>query len=381
MSIELFDYQKEALTRLKNGSILCGKVGSGKSLTSLFYYLNNHKGLPLYIITIAKKRDDKEWDNDLELLGISGTIDSWNNIHKYTDVKEAFFIFDEQRAVGYGAWGKSFVKIAHQNKWIMLSATPGDVWMDYLAVFLANRFYKNKTEFINRHVEYKPFSNFPQIKRYHDVQYLEKIRRRIVVPMKDTRTTQITRTYVNCDYDKELYLSVIKDRYNPYTGTPVNNASELTHILRRIVNTSPRRIENAITHIRVTKRIIIFYNYTYELEMLIEICNNLNRLFYQWNGKKHEPIPDSEEWVYLVQYTAGAEGWNCTVTDTMMFFSLNYSFRVMDQSEGRINRINTPYQNLQYIYLKAPNSIDDAIMRAIKTKGKFNERIWVNSLG
>lgn len=374
--VELFDHQKEALPKIKDGSILCGKVGSGKSFTGLFYFLQNHSDKKLYIITIAKKRDDGEWQKDLDTLGIDGVVDSWNNISKYTNISDAFFIFDEQRAVGTGSWGRSFISISKKNKWIMLTGTPGDVWMDYISVFIANGFFRTKSEFIDRHVEYKPFSNFPQVKRYHHVDELERYRRKIIVPMRDVRDTEINKVYVTCGYDRDLYNDVIKNRVNPYTGYPINNASELISIVRRIVNSSDRRIENATHHIDVNDRIIVFYNYKYELDILKSICEKLGRDFYQWNGQRHEKIPDTDKWVYLVQYTAGAEGWNCTTTNVEMFYSLNYSYKIMEQSEGRINRLNTPYKNLNYIYLKSPTSIDDSIHSSIKKKEKFNERNW-----
>lgn len=377
MTIELYDYQRRAVDSMHNGSVLCGKVGSGKSLTGLFYYMENHIDKPLYIITVAKKRNDREWHRDFEALGITGVVDSWNNINKYSDVKDAFFIFDEQRAIGYGTWGMAFISIARKNKWIMLTATPGDVWMDWMCIFIANNFYRNKTDFVEQHVEYNPYSKFPQIKRYHKTDKLERYRRYLAVPMEDFRTTKVHRQFITAQYDKELYESVKKTRFNPYTEEPIQNASEFTQVLRRIVNTSDRRRANVKQQIMTRDRIIIFYNYTYELDILKEICQELNRAFYQWNGSKHEPIPDSDSWVYLVQYTAGAEGWNCITTDTILFYSLNYSYRIMEQSEGRINRVNTSFKDLFYIYLKSPASIDDAIARSISSKKKFNERNWV----
>lgn len=376
MSVELYDYQESALANLKCGSVLCGKVGSGKSLTGLFFYKRNFSDLPLYIITTAKKRDDKEWEADLDILGLTAKVDSWNNVQKYVGISDAFFIFDEQRAVGTGSWGMSFVKIGRKNKWIMLTATPADVWMDMCTIFLANNFYRNKTEFINEHVEYQPFSNFPKIKRYHNIPKLEKFRKRVIVPMRDNRTTEIHRAYVNMDYDKELVLSVTKERFNPFTGEPIQSTSEFGHVIRRIVNTSERRIANAKEQIGCRDRIIVFYNYNYELEILKKICDELGREYFQWNGSKHERLPDQKKWVYLVQYIAGAEGWNCIKTDTILFYSLNYAYRIMDQAEGRINRINTTYKHLYYIYLKSPDSIDDGILRAIRSKGNFNERNW-----
>ena len=377
--IELYPYQRKAVDRLHNGSVLCGKVGSGKSLTGLFYYMENHIDKPLYIITVAKKRNDREWHRDFEALGIDGVVDSWNNIEKYTDVKDAFFIFDEQRAIGYGKWGMAFIHIAHKNNWIMLTATPGDVWMDWMCIFIANNFYRNKTDFVDQHVEYNPYSKFPQIRRYHKTDKLERFRKYLAVPMQDFRTTKLHRKYINADFDKDLYQTVVKTRFNPYTEEPIMNASEFTQVLRRIINTSERRRIHAKQEIMTRDKVIVFYNYTYELDILKEICQELDRAYYQWNGQKHEAIPDAETWVYLVQYTAGAEGWNCITTDTILFYSLNYSYRIMEQSEGRINRVNTSFENLYYVYLKSPASIDDAIERSIRSKKKFNERNWVES--
>lgn len=377
--IELYPYQRKAVDRLHNGSVLCGKVGSGKSLTGLFYYMENHIDKPLYIITVAKKRNDREWHRDFEALGIDGVVDSWNNIEKYTDVKDAFFIFDEQRAIGYGKWGMTFIHIARKNNWIMLTATPGDVWMDWMCIFIANNFYRNKTDFVDQHVEYNPYSKFPQIRRYHKTDKLERFRKYLAVPMQDFRTTKLNRKYINADFDKDLYKSVVKNRFNPYTEEPIMNASEFTQVLRRIINTSERRRIHAKQEIMTRDKVIVFYNYTYELDILKEICQELDRAYYQWNGQKHEAIPDAETWVYLVQYTAGAEGWNCITTDTILFYSLNYSYRIMEQSEGRINRVNTSFENLYYVYLKSPASIDDAIERSIRSKKKFNERNWVES--
>lgn len=377
--IELYPYQRKAVDRLHNGSVLCGKVGSGKSLTGLFYYMENHIDKPLYIITVAKKRNDREWHRDFEALGIDGVVDSWNNIEKYTDVKDAFFIFDEQRAIGYGKWGMAFIHIARKNNWIMLTATPGDVWMDWMCIFIANNFYRNKTDFVDQHVEYNPYSKFPQIRRYHKTDKLERFRKYLAVPMQDFRTTKLNRKYINADFDKDLYRTVVKTRFNPYTEEPIMNASEFTQVLRRIINTSERRRIHAKQEIMTRDKVIVFYNYTYELDILKEICQELDRAYYQWNGQKHEAIPDAETWVYLVQYTAGAEGWNCITTDTILFYSLNYSYRIMEQSEGRINRVNTSFENLYYVYLKSPASIDDAIERSIRSKKKFNERNWVES--
>ena len=401
----LYDYQWDAIERLRNGSILCGGVGSGKSRTAIAYYFCKECGgklngtelgfdddyVPmehpknLYIITTARKRDTKEWEKELVPFLISNnkdslyfgdmtvSIDSWNNVAKYQNVKDAFFIFDEQRVVGYGKWTHAFLKIAERNRWILLSATPGDTWMDYMPVFIANGFYKNKTEFITRHVVYKRFAKFPQVDRYLDQKRLWKLREKILVNMDYTRPTVAHHETFNVLYDRELYKMIMSKRWNIYKDTPIVNAAELCYVARQVINSDPSR-EEAILYLRQNHpKTIIFYNYDYELDILRHLDYGRGVEVAEWNGHKHEPIPKSKAWVYLVQYTAGAEGWNCIDTDTIIFYSLNYSYKIMVQSAGRIDRMNTPFKDLYYYRLRSSCPLDLAISRALKQKKNFNE--------
>ena len=395
MAATLYDYQWDAVNRMSNGSILCGGVGSGKSRTSLAYYFCKECGgklepeykpmthpKALYIITTARKRDTLEWEGEMagfclpEELKVN--VDSWNNIKKYVDVKDAFFIFDEQRVIGYGAWTKAFLKITKANNWILLSATPGDTWLDYIPVFIANGFYKNKTEFITRHVVYSRFSKFPTVNRYLDQGRLIRLRDKILVHMDYTRPTVAHHETVNVEYDRMLYKEIMARRWNVYTDMPIVNAAELCYVARRGLNSDPSRIQAVLDLQKQHPRIIIFYNYDYELELLrsAPFSNKVQRA--EWNGHKHEHIPNSKEWVYFVQYTAGAEGWNCVDTDTIVFFSLNYSYKIMVQSAGRIDRMNTPFHDLYYYRLKSSCPLDLAISRALKKKQNFNESRFLN---
>lgn len=396
--VKLYDYQRDAVKRLQNGSILCGGVGSGKSLTALAYYYEQQGGnldilsrcvrmkdpKDLYIITTARKRDTLEWEGELsnfllsthpDVNGYSNkvTVDSWNNIKKYADVEGAFFIFDEQRVVGSGTWVKSFLKIARRNDWILLSATPGDTWSDYIPVFIANGFYRNKTEFIREHVVYSRFTKYPKIDRYLETGRLIRLRNKILVDMDFERPTTAHHEDLYVEYNPTLYRDIFKTRWNPFEDKPIETASELCYLLRRIVNSDPSRIVRTMELVEEHPRAIIFYNFDYELEILKSAYYGEGVKVAEWNGHKHQPIPDCEKWVYLVQYTAGAEGWNCVKTDTVIFFSQNYSYKVMVQSAGRIDRLNTKYLDLYYYHLKSRSSIDIAISRAVKQKKKFNE--------
>lgn len=389
MKVDLFDHQKKALTKLHPGSILCGGVGSGKSITGIAYYIQYMKDqaeaafnppLDLYIITTARKRDTLEWehecarfglstDPECSIHGINVIIDSWNNIHKYEKAKGGFFLFDEQRVVGYGAWVKSFLKITKSNPWILLSATPGDTWMDYVPVFIANGFYKNKTEFCRRHVVYNRFAKYPQVSRYVEEKRLNRLRNDILVTMDFQRETVAHHEKVVVGFNRELYDTVMRSRWNIYKDQPVAEASELCQTLRRVVGSDPERTEAILRILKEHRKAIIFYNYDYELEIL----RNLPIRKAEWNGHKHEPIPEGDEWIYLVQYTAGAEGWNCVTTDTIIFYSQSYSYKAMIQAAGRIDRLNTPYKDLWYYHLVSMSKIDIAIARALRNKKNFNE--------
>lgn len=397
MTLSLYDHQLSAIELLESGSILCGGVGSGKSRTALaYYYLKEGKGslsinghgriremkndIPLYIITTAHKRDLAEWEMECRFFpGVEPIVDSWNNIQKYKDVKNAFFIFDEQRVVGYGAWSKAFIKISKSNRWILLSATPGDTWMDYVPVFIANGFYSNKTAFERRHVVYSRFTKYPKVERYVGVDILEDYRRRILVQMPDSRPTRSHHEFVRVPYDKELSSRVLKERWDVFHKEPIRDAGSLCLILRRIANAEPKRLAAAIDIVRRAGKCIVFYNFNYELEMLREALDAEGIVYSEWNGHKHESLPTGSSWAYLVQYTAGAEGWNCTTTDTVLFYSQNYSYKIMQQAAGRIDRMNTPFTDLYYYHLMSSSPIDISIKRAIDNKKNFNERAFYDS--
>lgn len=393
----LRDYQMDAVKKMRNGCILNGGVGSGKSRTGLYYYFKEQGGsmepdyIPmknpkdLYIITTARKRDTCEWSGELSpfLMSIHEDInyydnkiivDSWNNISKYKDVTGAFFLLDEQRITGKGQWVKSFLKIAKSNDWILLSATPGDTWEDYVPVFIANGFYKNRTEFSREHAVYSRFTKYPKIERYISTARLCRLRDQILIDMDFKRETIAHHDDVYCKYDVGTYKDVIRNRWNPYKNAPIENASELCYLLRKVVNSDEHRQLMLLELMEKHDRAIIFYNFDYELEILKELYYGEDFEIAEWNGHKHQPIPDSKKWVYLVQYTSGNEGWNCILTDTIIFYSQNYSYKVMTQAAGRIDRLNTPYRDLYYYHLKSRSGIDLAISKALDNKKKFNER-------
>lgn len=403
MAVKLMEHQIDAIRRMRNGCILNGGVGSGKSLTSLGYYYTRQGGplealtgdhvllknpKDLYIITTARKRDELEWEGELTQYMMSTNpevnayqnkvvVDSWNNIKKYKNVYGAFFIFDEQRVVGSGAWVKTFLNITRKNEWVLLSATPGDTWSDYIPVFVANGFYRNRTEFLDRHAVFSRFTKYPKIEKYVDTGRLLKLRQMILINMDRPRNTIPHHEDVFVDYDVSKYRDAGKNRWDPFRNEPIKDAGGLCYVWRRIVNEDISRQVALMEIFEDHPKLIIFYNFNYELDILREIFSGLGVQIGEWNGRRHDPVPTGAFWVYFVQYNAGAEGWNCISTDTIVFFSQNYSYKIMAQAAGRIDRLNTPFRDLYYYHLRSRSGIDLGIHRAISEKRDFNEKGYV----
>ena len=401
MNTELYPHQLEAVKNMHNGCILCGKVGSGKSRTALAYvyicelggslringvgqFTKPETPKDIYIITTAKKRDTHEWEAEVAYFCLSSsvnvTIDSWNNIQKYKNVVGAMFIFDEQRLVGNGAWVKTFLKISRANHWILLSATPGDKWDDYIPVFLANGFYKNRSQFKAEHVVFKPYMKFPVVDHYIGIKKLKYYANQVLVPMNFEHDIIKHHVDIICEYDKNDYKRVFKDRWDIYENCPIEETGKLCYLLRRVSNDNTSRYTHLKDILKDHQKLIVFYNFTYELVGLRAFFNSLDFEVGEWNGEKHTEVPQGDKWAYLCQYTAASEGWNCITTDTMVFFSQNYSYKITEQSSGRIDRMNTPYKELYYYHLRCTSQIDLAIHRALKLKQSFNEKIFMKGV-
>lgn len=391
--MQLYDYQLDAVKRLKTGKVLCGRVGSGKSLTALYWWHTKvcggsfqpwrprQKKVKLYIITTAKKREDREWQSDaLPFLPEEDEIvvDSWQNIKKYIAVTGCCFIFDEQKTVSTGTWSKNFVYITKHNKWIMLSGTPGDAYKDYLALFIANGFVKNKTEFNSNYVKFARFSKYPKIEGYYNVEQLESWRRQILVVMKDHRKIRKIFKDVFCEYDRELYLKAVKLKRDVFTDEPCMDAGHLCRVLRKIVNSDLDRIKKLDELLDKHHKAIVFYNFNFERDMLREYAERTGILYSEYNGERHESAPIGDKWIYAVQYVS-CEGWNLTTTDTVIFFSQNYSYKVKTQAAGRIDRVNTPFNELYYYTFMSNSTIDYAIWKALNAKKNFQESAFEDS--
>jgi hypothetical protein len=348
--IELMEHQLDAVNNLGNGKVLWGVTGSGKSAVVLEYYMRNEAPRPIIVITTAKKRDSLDWYGEAAKFGVSVepqfsragaiTVDSWNNIKNYRGVVGAFFVFDEQRVVGHG-------------------------------------YYTNITDFKLQHVVYEPFTTFPKVKMYLDESRLEKLRNDVLVEMPYQAYTKRVKNYMPVSYDKDLFDQVWDKRWHVYEDRPLKDAAERWRVGRRVVNSDQSRVEFIwdLIHKGVHDKVIVFYNFDYELEILRGLADMF--VVAEWNGHRKNLVPDEGPWIYLVQYNSGAEGWNCTTANAMVFYSMTYSYRTFIQAQGRIDRLDTPFKTLYYYVLVADCITDKAVKRALDQKKNFNERRFV----
>jgi superfamily II DNA or RNA helicase len=180
-------------------------------------------------------------------------------------------------------------------------------------------------------------------------------------------------------FDRELLNSILIKRWDIYDHCPIQNIARVCYLMRKVVNSDPRRADTVKELMKKHPRAIIFYNFDYERDLLLAIGADLNIPTAEWSGHKHEQIPETEEWLYIVQYTAGAEGWNCIETNVIIFYSQNYSYKATVQAAGRIDRLNTPYTDLYYYYLRSTSVIDLAIQKAYNNKKDFNEHRFMSA--
>lgn len=394
--IELREHQKDALREMHNGCVLYGGTGSGKGYTALHYYIQNESPKKLVVITTARKRNDRDWEREAESLKIFTDerfsskhgeieVESWNNIGKYADLKDCFFIFDEQRAVGRGKWAKTFIKIAKKNNWVLLSATPGDTWMDYVPLFVANGMFKDRTDFQRKHVIFRPYLKYPVVDRYINETKLEMLRNYILVEMPYDRLTTRHQNWIEVGHNQEFMDLVWNNRWNPLEDEPIRDPAELFRTMRKVSNIHTSRSAEVLKALKKHNRLIVWYNFDYELELLrrLPASTTLGTLvpILEYNGHKKDPLPPEGPMIYLVQYVAGAEAWNCTTVNAMVFYSLTYSWRNFHQAQGRIDRMDNTYMDLYYYMLVSKTKIDSKIQEALERKEDFNEREFIDEEG
>lgn len=124
-------------------------------------------------------------------------------------------------------------------------------------------------------------------------------------------------------------------------------------------------------------RLIVFYNFTAELDVLKHICEALRRPYSVVNGQlkdlcAYEQKSDS---VTFIQYQAGAMGLNLQKANKIVYFTPPLSSELFEQSKKRIHRIGQE-QPCFYYYMKCRNSIEEKIYRTLAMRRDYTDALF-----
>lgn len=124
-------------------------------------------------------------------------------------------------------------------------------------------------------------------------------------------------------------------------------------------------------------RLIVFYNFTAELDALTDIACELNRKFSLVNGfdkqlDNYETVNDS---ITFIQYQAGAMGLNLQKANKIVYFSPPLSSELFEQSKKRIHRIGQK-KSCFYYKLICKGSIEEKIYKTLEMRKDYTEALF-----
>lgn len=127
-------------------------------------------------------------------------------------------------------------------------------------------------------------------------------------------------------------------------------------------------------------RVIIFYNFEHENEVLKEIAENLQRSVSVVNGqiKDLEAYEEKSDSVTLIQYQAGAMGLNLQKANKIIYFTPPLGSELFEQSKKRIHRIGQD-RPCFYYYLICKNSIEEKIYQVLEMRKDYTEELFNGS--
>ena len=124
-------------------------------------------------------------------------------------------------------------------------------------------------------------------------------------------------------------------------------------------------------------RIIIFYNFTKEYELIKNLCETLDKPVSVVNGSKKDlkNYNNHSDSVTLIQYQAGAHGLNLQKANKILYFTLPLSSEMFEQSKKRIHRIGQN-KTCFYYYLIVEKSIEEKIWRTLKMRRDYTNKLF-----
>ena len=225
---------------------------------------------------------------------------------------------------------------------------------------------------------------YTQILGYKNVERLKtKFREHGAVFMKTEEAIELpeqTFQKVYCETSKD-YKKFMKNKIVKVDNKTLVGDTNLTHRLyaRQLCGVySKDKLQKFNDILESTSdRLIVFYNFTEELDRMIEVCNKLNKPYGVVNGHEknintYENYSDS---ITFVQYQAGAMGLNLQKANKIIYYSLPESSALFEQSKKRIHRVGQKNKCLYYILI-CRNSVEEKILKALEMRKDFTDFLF-----
>lgn len=393
--IELLPNQIESIKHWKEKPFDLSDAGVGKTYSALGAYLQSGCS-KLLVICLAPKVADFAEDGALmdiditplnkgtkknkELLAQSDKVAiSFESVWRITELlkwvdKDTFIIVDEAHKVGVttSKVTKFVMKLTKKTKYVrLLTATPvsnGKLENYYPQLYMLNVFRKPKKEFeelfVIKQMRQMGSMRFMQIVGYQNEHLLNDMINSVAVRFKRDKD-YFPEDYVLKTKKPAMYAKLKKNRmYKADNGEVIelDNSSKLFNAMRCVshgfllginkqVSKEPFERLNQILETHNDERIVIFYNYNVELEMLKQVLDKLKRPYSQYNGasKDLKSFKDKDNGVVLAHYKSASTGINdfvianVTIYNSMPLESINY-----EQSKARTDRYGQTKKPLYY---------------------------------
>lgn len=217
----------------------------------------------------------------------------------------------------------------------------------------------------------------------HTERLIKKLHQYGAVFMKSNEVFDLPKqndVYVKCRMTKD-YQQFAKDHYAIRDGTEVvgDTAATAKLYLRQFAGVwSPNKLQQVEDLITSTNdRLIIFYNFKAEYEILAALCKKLKRPVATMNGslKDMSAYEKESNSVSLVQYQAGAMGLNLQKANKIIYFTLTDKSELFEQSKKRIHRIGQD-KPCFYYYLLTTGSIEWRMLDVLKMRRDYNDKLF-----
>lgn len=272
---------------------------------------------------------------------------------------------------------------------ILLSGTPvGGKYENLWSQCRLLGWYISKTEFWNRYIKTRLIDvngfSLPIVVGYTNIRDLkDNLRLHGAVFLKSSEVLDLPE-----QVDIKQYVESTKE-YKSFKKNSIIEVEDETlvgdNILKKMLYERQLCGEynenklNALKEIMesTNNRLIIFYNFTKEKDLIVDICKKLNKSYSIINGeiKDLKAYEDNEDSITIVQYQAGAMGLNLQKANKIIYFTLPLSSELFEQSKKRIHRIGQ-VDTCFYYYLLAKGTIEESIYKTLLMRKDYTNELY-----